>query len=104
MNHPSHYELLPDGTLFMMPVKRSFEKVLDERSKVARWFDPNTDKVLSGSCTLSLASLRFDDNKMSFVKSEVSEVLEMQDIIDVYNNITAEQVIEAYKRNLAMAP
>jgi len=97
-----HYELLPNGTLFVMPLKRSFEEVIEERAKVARWFDPNTDKVLSGSCALSLASLKFEGNNIISVEPDVSEVIRMQDVIDVYNNVTAEQVIEAFKKSMAL--
>lgn len=106
-NSFNHYQLLPDGSLFVVPVQRSIMEVLYERTKVAKWFQPDEDraKVLGGSCPIFLSSLSMKKGSMIYDEPCDLEVnLRLQDMIDVYNDVTAQQVIELYKRSRHEAP
>lgn len=97
------YEILPDGTLFLTHHIRSMMEVLQERTKVAIWFCPDTSKakILTGSCTIFKNSLSLQKNRL--ILEDVKDLpvsVKLQDMIDVYNNLTAEEVIENYKKNL----
>lgn len=86
-----HYEILDDGNLLMIPMVRSMRDVLLERTKVAQWFSKSDDaKVLMGSIPLGSVPLEeIDNNPTSLL---------LQEKIDVFNEITAEEVIADYQK------
>ena len=100
----THYELLPDGTLFVIPIRRSLAEVMQERAKVAVWFstDPKEAEVLNGVCTIVKASIALKKNMMTFeFPTDLPANIECQDKIDVFNNLTADQVIADYRKSIA---
>jgi len=99
----NHYELLPTDVLFVTPIVRSIKDVMKERMKVAQWFEPNEEKaqVLTGSCAVFKSSLKIDGSRLTVgeKKLDVDPNLHLQDMIDVYNNLTAEDVLKMYSSN-----
>jgi len=94
----NYYELLFSDVLFVTPIVRSVKDVMIERMKVAQWFEPNEEKaqVLSGSCALFKSSLKIENEKLIFGEQKLPPSLKLQDMIDVYNDITAEAVLKMY--------
>ena len=99
----NYYELLFSDVMFVTPIVRSVKDVMIERMKVARWFEPDEEKaqVLSGSCALFKSSLKIEDEKLIFGEQKLPANLKLQDMIDVYNDITAEDVLKMYTRKHA---
>lgn len=94
--------MLPKDIMFVTPVVRSIKDVMIERMKVAQWFEPNEEKaqVLTGSCAIFKSSLRIEGQNLivSEPKKKIPPVFHLQDMIDIYNNITAEDVLKMYKK------
>jgi hypothetical protein len=100
----THYEILPDGTLFVLPIRRSMAEVMQERAKVAVWFstdpDPEKIEILGGTCSIIKASISVKNNKAVInIPENIPPNIRLQDMIDVDNFLTAEQVIAAYKEH-----
>jgi len=93
----NHYEIAPDGSLLIVPIVRSLPEVIHEREIVARYFGGGTMKVLAGICDLFKAELVFENKGVSLVDLETPVNLQLQNKIDIYNTITAEQIIDTYK-------
>jgi hypothetical protein len=98
--NPNHYELLAKDILFVTPIVRSIKDVMIERMKVAQWFEPDEEKaqVLTGSCAIFKSSLKIEGQQLvvSEPKRKLPPVLHLQDMIDVYNYLTAEDVLKMY--------
>jgi hypothetical protein len=89
----NHYELLPDGNLLVVPVVRSFQEVLRERTKVAQWFSKSEEgPVLMGTCSIPLLSGRINKE----FPDGLSESVLMQEKIEIYNMTTADEIIKDY--------
>jgi hypothetical protein len=89
----NHYELLPDGNLLVVPIVRSFQEVLRERTKVAQWFSKSEEgQVLMGTCAIPLSSGRMEKE----FPEGLSESVLMQEKIEVYNNTMADEIIKDY--------
>ena len=93
-----YYEITPDGSLLLVPVVRSFIEVVKEREKVARYFEGGNEvKVLYGICDLLKMQLVLDKMGASHMENSISTSLKLQGQIDVYNHITADQMIKSYE-------
>lgn len=93
----NHYEIAPDGSLLIVPIVRPLPEVIHEREIVAKYFGGGTMKVIAGICDLFKAELIFGDKGVSLADLEISINLQLQNKIDIYNTITAEQIINTYK-------
>lgn len=94
----SYFELTPDGSLFLVPIVRSMFEVLRERELVAKYFEGGHElRILSGICDLIKAQIMLESRGLIYNDSHVSLSLQMQNKIDVYNHVTAEQVIKNYE-------
>jgi len=94
----NYYEIAPDGSLLVVPIVRSLKEVIHEREIVAKYFEsPGPIHVLSGVCDLFKAELMFESKGISFIDLKTPVSLELQHKIDIYNTITAEQVIDVYE-------
>jgi hypothetical protein len=95
----NHYEFVTKDMMFVTPVIRSIKDVMIERMKVAHWFEPNDEKadVLTGSCSLFKSSIKIVGQNLVIAEpKELPVNLHLQDMIDVYNTLTAEDVIKMY--------
>jgi hypothetical protein len=99
----SYFEFLPNGILMIVPAERSIREVLEERAKIAQWVCGGNEaeaKILVGTCSVTKASMSFKKKKMIYEEpAEIPLSVKLQDMIDVYNTLTAEQVISAYKKS-----
>lgn len=99
---PNYYEMLPKDIMFVTPVVRSIKEVMVERMKVAQWFEPDEEKaqVLTGSCAIFKSSLRIEGQYLVVNEpiKKIPPVLHLQDMIDIYNHLTAEDVLKMYKK------
>jgi hypothetical protein len=95
-----YFERMPNGNMFMAPIVRPLQEVISERTQVAEFFrqGPNAE-VLAGVCDLIKADMVFKNKKIIMKNMKVSTSLEMQHKIDIYNTITAKELIEEYKKN-----
>jgi len=98
-----YFELMPNDNLFMVPICRPLFKVIEERTKVATYVSSQTGckiEVLSGICDITKADIKFNKKDIMMEKTKFPVHLRLQDQIDIYNDITAEQVIIAYRKQL----
>lgn len=95
----NYYEMAPDGeSMLVVPIVRSLSEVIFEREIVAEYFaGGGAQKILAGVCDLFKAQLIFEDQGIRFEELKTPISLELQHKIDIYNNVTAEQVIGEYK-------
>lgn len=96
----NYYENVPDGSLLMVPIVRSLAEVISEREVVAEYFAFGNEpiKILSGVCDLFKAQLIFEDRGMAFHEMKVPLSMELQHMIDIYNHVTAADVIAQYEK------
>jgi hypothetical protein len=95
---PNYYEMMPNKNLFLVPVKRSLTEVIEERTKLVSYISLRTGckiEVLAGVCDITKAGLMFNNGLSMSMADSIPIHLRLQDQIDVWNEITAEQVIAA---------
>lgn len=93
----NYYEMTPDGQMLVVPIVRSLQEVLIEREKVANYF--NSQQILAGVVDLFKAQITIESKGYSFNDFKAPLHLELQHQIDVYNHVTGEEVIDAYKED-----
>jgi len=94
----NYYEIAPNGSLLVVPIIRPLREVIHEREIVAKYFSRNGPiQVLAGVCDLLKAELIFEGKKILLANLKTPISLELQNKIDVYNTVTAKQIINAYK-------
>ncbi len=90
-----YYEPGPNDTMFVVPMIRSLREVIFERELIAEHFKDSL--VLGGTCDLFKTQIHLEEQGIQFSELETPVSLELQEMVDVYNKITAKEIIKKYK-------